>query len=160
MAKSADDTKAYTLKFGEYVLSSAMADAKKMIKDSGLLPVVIPGPKKVMPMIRLSIVEYTDQKSALKELDRLRKAKVDGFMLMNRGKYHVYAGSYFDQKGAALEQRRLASLGIKSNLQRKSVPVPTFLLTAGSFPTREAALEGAMKLGKQGGQAVVMEIGK
>ena len=125
---------------------------------AGLSPVVKQGPKRKEPMIHLYVGEFSDQESAKKELNTLRDAKADGFISKNGERsFLVYAGSYFEQKGAAKEQQRLAVLGIKVSLKQVVVSVPTFLLTAGSFPTREAALKKAAELEKEGLKSVVIE---
>jgi cell division protein FtsN len=158
MLDNAAKTVTYTLKIGEYVVKSAMADAKRKIKKTGLSPVVEQGPKRNKPMIRLYFGEFSNQATARREQNKLRAAKADSFFLMDGDRrFHVYAGSYIDQKGAEKEQQRLASLGIKLSLKQVVVPVPTFLLTVGSFPTREAALEKAVELEKQGVKAVVIQ---
>ena len=152
------ETVTYTLKIGEYVVKSAMADAKRKIKKTGLTPVVEQGPKSNEPMIRLYFGEFSNQATARKEQNKLRAAKADSFILMDGDRrFHVYAGSYIDQKGAKKEQRRLAALGIKLSLKQVVVPVPTYLLTAGSFPTEEAALEKAVELEKWGVKSVVIQ---
>jgi outer membrane protein TolC len=157
-ADKATKTVTYTLKIGEYVMKVAMLDAKRKIKNAGLSPVVKQGPKRKEPMTNLYIGEFSDQESARKELNTLRNAKADGFISKNGERsFHVYAGSYFEQKGAAKEQQRLAALGIKLSLKQVVVSVPTFLLTAGSFPTREAALEKGAELEKEGLKSVVIE---
>lgn len=151
----------FTLKIGEYVVTSAMSDAKEKIKSVGLSPVVKEGPKKKETMIRLYIGEFPDQNSARKELKKLHNAKADGFFIMSgKQKCQVYAGSYYNEDDAEKEQKRLAGLGINTSKKKLSVSVQTFLLTAGSFPTREAALKEAAKLEAQGLKPVVMESGK
>ena len=109
-------------------------------------------------MTRLSLGEYPSQAAAKKGLDKLHAAKTEGFFLLEEDqKYHVYAGSYSDEKGAAKEQQRFAALGLKLSLKQVVVAVPTFLLTAGNFPTREEALAKAEQLEKQGVSTRVVE---
>jgi hypothetical protein len=152
------DTSCYTLQIGEYVVQSGLGEAKKKIKSLGLEPLVEPGAKKKGPMTRLYLGEYPSQAAAKKGLDKLRAGKVDGFYLLEEDqKYHVYAGSYLDEKGAAKERQRFAALGIKLSLKQVVVAVPTFQLTAGNFPTREAALAMAGELEKQGVSSRVIE---
>jgi hypothetical protein len=148
----------YTLQIGEYVAQPALGEAKKRVKSLGLEPVVEPGEKKKEPMTRLSLGEYPSQAAAKKGLEKLRAAKVEGFFLLEEDqKYHVYAGSYSDEKGAAKELQRFASLGLKLSLKQVVVAVPTYVLTAGNFPTREAALAKAEELDKQGVKTRVVE---
>ena len=148
----------YTLTIGEYGVKSAMADAVKRIRRAGLAPLVKRGPTKTEAMIRLYVADYPDQKSALLETGRLRRLKVNGFIITGKeGKFTVYAGSYRSQKQAGIEQERLAALGVKTVLKDASVPLATFLLTAGSFTTLEAAAMNATKLEKQGLKATITE---
>jgi cell division protein FtsN len=154
----AAETGSYTLLVGEFVAASTMEDAKEKVISAGLSPLVTAGPKREMPMMRLHVGEFPNQEAARKELNKLRRAGADGFILRNKeGRYDVYDGSYYNQEGAVKEQKRLAGRGIKVNLKNVSVPVPTLVLTAGSFPTREAALQEARKLEQEGLKAVVME---
>ena len=148
----------YTLRIGEYVTPQAMEKATRKIKKAGLEPLVEQGAKKKGPIIRLSVGDYPTPEAAKKLLNKLREAKVDGFSLLGGDKrYHVYVGSYSDEKSAAEEGSRLATLGIKPSMKRVVVPVPTFRLTAGSFPTRAAAMAGAEVLEKQGVHSVPIE---
>jgi outer membrane protein TolC len=154
----AGKTAVFTLEIGEFKGKSALAEAKKKIRKAGLLPVVTPGAKKSTPVIRLYLAEAPNQAAAKKELDRLRAAKADSFVLRDANqKLQVYAGSYFDQQGAQREQQRLAALGIKVGLKPTAVLVPTYLLTAGSFRTQQAAEEKASALEKLGVKAVVKQ---
>jgi cell division protein FtsN len=148
----------YTLQIGEYVTPQAMEEAKRKIKKAGLEPVVEQGAKRKGPMIRLSAGDYPTLEAAKKQINKLHEAKVDGFFLLGGDKrYHVYVGSYADEKSAAAEGSRLAALGIKSSMKRVVVPVSTFKLTAGSFPTRAAAMAMAEELEKQGVHSVPVE---
>ena len=135
-----------------------MADAKKKIKSAGLSPLVKQGPKKNASMIRLLIGVFPDQKAARKELNRLRKVTTDCFILMDENRqYRLYGGTYRNVKGAVQEQERLAAHGVRSSQEQALISVPTLLLTAGSYPSREAALKGAARLEEQGVKSVVTE---
>ena len=153
-----DDAVRYTLQIGPYAVKSALANASKRIKKAGLEPVVEQGAKKNKAMVRLHVGEFPSQESARKELDKLSAAEVDGFFLLEADrKFHVYAGSYSDEKGAAQERQRLAALGIALTLKQVVVALPNFLLTAGSFPSRLAASAMAEELERQGVNSVVVE---
>lgn len=148
----------YTLEFGTYVLKSKMVEIKKKIKSAGLKPVVEPGPKKKEQMSRIHVGEYADQKAAEKMLQKLRKAKAEQFLLQDKtGKFNVYAGSYFDKLGAVDEQLRLAGFGITTELKQISVQVPTFVLTAGSFKSQEAATQKGAELERLGVKPTVVQ---
>ena len=156
-ANSGEDVR-YTLQIGEFVAKSAMEDTKRKIRNAGLTSVVEPGPKKKGPMTRLYVGEYPSQEAARKELHKLRAAKIDGFFLMDEDKkFHVYAGSFTDEKRAEKERWRIAARGLEMSLEQVVVAVPTYLLSAGSFPTRVAALAMALELERQGVNSVVLE---
>jgi cell division protein FtsN len=151
----------YTLKVGHFVVKSQLAAASEKVRAAGLESTVKDGPKTLEPMIRLMLGSYPDQATASKALDRLRKAYADGFILGSKGEgYRVYAGSYFNARGAEHEQKRLAALGISVSLAETSVPVPTYAMTVGRYPTREAAAEAQAKLEQQGLEPELVEIGE
>lgn len=148
----------YTLSIGEFENQSAMSDAIKRINRAGLVPIVKSGPEKTKVIIRLHVADFQDQKSAQREIAKLRQLKLDGFFINGKeGKYSVYTGSYRDRKQALLEQERLAALGVTTVLQGAIIPRATHLLTVGSFTSREAAVEHAAKLKKQGLKATITE---
>lgn len=150
---------AFTLLVGAFVTKSSLNDAVKKVKSVGLKPVVEMGDKKMEPMVRLYVAEFPSQALARKEIEKLKSAKVDGFFLKDEdGKYRVYAGSYASEKRAEAERDRAAALGVSLTLKQVMVAVPTFLLVAGSFPTRESALGLAAKLEAQGLKVEVAEI--
>jgi len=140
----------YTLRIGEYVVPTAMEKDKVKVREAGLTPVVKQGVKKKEPMIRLFFGEFADQETARKELQRLHDATVEGFVLKEGGAYQVYAGSYFAKDLAIKEQERLAGLGFRLTFRKANVPVPTVLLTAGKYGSREEALKDAARLKKKG----------
>lgn len=150
----------YTLRIGEYVVPSAMDKDKDRVRNAGLAPVVKEGSKKKEPMVRLLLTEAADQEGARRELARLKDATVEGFILNEGGIYRVYAGSYFVAERAHREQARLASLGIKVALRKASVSVPTLVLTAGTFETKDEALKAAAMLRKAGLKSVLTGAGK
>jgi cell division septation protein DedD len=148
----------YTLSIGEYGVKSAMTDAVNKIKRAGLAPLVKRGPTKTVEVIRLYVADYPDKKSAQSEVDGLRKLKVKGFILAGKeGKFTVYAGSSRSQKLSVLEQERLATLGVKTVVKNAYIHQAVYLLTTGSFATREAAEEFATKLKNQGLKSTITE---
>lgn len=150
IAANVPATGPYTLRIGEYVVPSAMDKDKEKVRSAGFVPVVKEGSKKKEPMVRLLLAEAGDQESARRELARLRDATVEGFILNEGGTYRVYAGSYFVAERAQREQARLASQGIKVTIRKAAVSVPTFLLNAGKFETKDEALKAAASLRKAG----------
>lgn len=157
-ADQADQAATYTVEIGEYVVKTALGDAKRRIEMAGVAPVVAPGPKRKEPMTRIYLGEFASQQAAKKTLDKLRSVNAENFVLTDKaGKLHIYAGSYFDQKSAAKEKQRFAALGIKSDLKQVVVSVPTFVLTAGCFRTREAAMGKVAELEQLGVKSVVIQ---
>ena len=155
---TSSENERYTLQIGEYVVKSALQEAKRKIRNAGLAFAVEPGPKKKGTMTRLYVGEFPSQEAARKELHKLRAAKIDGFFLIDEDKkFHVYAGSFANEKRAEKERQRIAARGMKISLKQVVVAVPTYLLTAGSFPTRVAALAMALELERQGVNSVVRE---
>lgn len=151
----------FTVMLGDYMEKVELAEAGKKIRNVGLSAVVKQGAKKKEPMIRLLVGEFPDQDAARRELAKLRNITRDCFVLKNeKRQYSLYAGTYHDQKSATREQERLAAQGVKTSREKKTVSVPTFLLTAGSFPTREAAMKEAVKLEKEGLKPVIIASGK
>ena len=147
----------YTLKIGEFA-SSELSATQKKVKTAGLMPLVSVGPEQPRLVIRLNAGDYQDRQTAQEELRKLREAHAEGFIL-NRGKagYRVYAGSFFGRNGALKEKQRLVALGADLSLEEVSVMLPTSLLAAGQFSSREAALAGAAQLKKLGVKSVVQK---
>ena len=151
-----DDSKAgsdgtYTLELGEYVGKSTLAGAKRLVKKAGLTPLVGPGPKRTETMLRILVGEFTDQGSAQKLQKRLAGVRASYFILKDQhGIYRVFAGSYSDHAAAVTEQKRLTARGIGSELREVTVPVPTFLLTAGRFPDEKSANDKLAELEQLG----------
>lgn len=110
-------------------------------------------------MNRLYVTEFADRAAAGVELEKLRKSSPGAFILPSSGKYELYAGSYDKEKGAEIEKRRLESLGIKLTLQKASVKVPNFHVSA-QASSKEAADESARIIRKLGVEATVARMGK
>jgi outer membrane protein len=147
----------FTLELGEF-FSSELPEAKKKIARTGLVPVVLEGPGKARDVIRLHIGEYQTLAAAQEALKQLKDTHSGGFILKHEARrYDAYAGSFFTRKDAETEQRRLAARGIQLTLRDVSVVLPNFILTAGSFPTREAALAKLKQLKEQGLDGEVLQ---
>jgi tetratricopeptide (TPR) repeat protein len=156
-AVTVDEKGTFTLRIGEYFLPPEVDEVKKKLVKAGLSPQVVEGRKK-MPVVRLEVEGITDQESAQKKLEEVRKASGTGIIVVSKkGKRRLYAGSYLNEKVAEQERQRLAALGVKSSLQKAVAPVAMYSVTAGPFATREAALEEERKLAKEGVQAVLVE---
>jgi cell division protein FtsN len=115
---------------------------------------------KSEPMNRLFVAEYGDHARAAAELAKLKKLERHAFMLREKDKYVLYAGSFYRERSAGAEKERLNRKGISVELRSTSVAVPVVTLTAGAFPTEEAARKAADRLKKKGLSATVEKAGK
>lgn len=157
--KSAVETAVYILKIGEYA-SSELVNTEKIVKKAGLVPAVTAGSKRKRQVIRLNVGDYETQAAAQKELRKLAKRTAGGFILkLGKAGLRLYAGSFFSRNSALKEQQRLVALGFPLTLEEATVQLSTALLTAGRFPSREAAVAGALKLKRLGVDAVVQKHG-
>ena len=147
----------YTLDIGAYADKSGMIDIMSKIYKTGLSTSLEQGLKKDQPIIRLYIGEFSDQESVRKEQEKLRNANIESYFLMSgSNKLQVFVGVYLDQDLASKELQRLSNLGISLSLKRTVVSIPTLLLSAGNFKTRELALDMAVELEKQGVKSSVI----
>lgn len=149
----------YTLLIGVYVMKKSMAPEKTKLKSAGLKPAITAGPKKMETMNRLFVGRFDSYAEASLASKKLAKATKDTFILHEKDKFSVYAGSYFEQERAISEHERLAKSGLKSEIVQTSVPVNTFRLTAGSFLTKELAAKESKRLKKLGLSATVASSG-
>ncbi len=149
----------YTLQIGVYVTDKSLAAEKVKLKSAGLNPVITKGPKMTEPMNRLFIGEFGSYVEASIELQKLRKVTRDAFMLPEKDKFALYAGSYFVKERAEKERDRLSEAGLKPVIRKISAPVSTLRLTAGNFQTRESAEQEARRLKKLGVKASVTQSG-
>ncbi|MGW8313874.1 MAG: TolC family protein [Desulfuromonadales bacterium] len=148
--RPASGSTAYTLDIGKY-FASDLAAVKKKIVLGGLVPVVRDGLKLEKHVFRLFVGNYPDSMSAKQALEPLAKTHSSTFILKNAAHgYDAYASSFFTLERAETEQKRLAARGIPLTLKKAAVSLPAFAVTAGSFSTREAAMESANKLREQG----------
>ncbi len=145
----------YTLLIGVYVMQKSMSPEKTKLKSAGLKPEIRKGPKRMEPMNRLLIGRFDSYAEASLESKKLAKATSDTFVLPEKDKFSLYAGSYFEKGRAISEHDRLAKVGIQSEIVQTSVPVNTFRLTAGSFASKELAVREAKRLKKLGLAATV-----
>lgn len=141
---------AFTLVVGTYVMKSSMAADKAKVVKAGLAPVSVVAKKRSEPMNRLYVADFDSPVEAQAELSRVRAASKDAFLLKENGRYAVYAGSYFEYERAVDVREQLKGKGINPTLRKSVAPVPAYTLTAGSFASREDALEGAARLKKIG----------
>jgi cell division septation protein DedD len=144
------NTGSYTLTVGTYVLKSSLLADKAKLEKAGLQTSVSMGKVKDEPMNRLLVAEVASYPAARDELNKVKKASKDAFLLRQNGSYAIYAGSYFNKDRAMQEQERLRKEGFAPILKQSQAPVSLYALTAGSYQTREAALKDAERLKKLG----------
>lgn len=158
MAKPASGD--YTLVIGEYVVEKSASAVQAKLKKLGIGPVARTKVKRSEPMNRLLLGTYDSHQAADAALDNLKKATGDGFILPENGRYAVYAGSYFNEGKAAIEQDRLYEKGYKLVMKKTTAPVSVVRLTAGRYATKDEAGKDIGRLKKQGITAHVVKAGK
>ncbi|MEA5112709.1 MAG: SPOR domain-containing protein [Geobacteraceae bacterium] len=141
---------AFTLVIGTYVLKSSMTADKAKLERAGFKQVSVVAKKRSEPMNRLYVADFSTQSEAQAELNRVRNASKDAFVLKENGRYSVYAGSYYAYERAMEMREQLNGKGLNPTIRKSVAPVPTYTLTGGSFSSREDALEEAAKLKKLG----------
>ncbi|MBT0654046.1 SPOR domain-containing protein [Geomobilimonas luticola] len=153
-------TGAYTLAIGEYVVGKSADMVQAKLKKLGIGPVVRTKAKRSEPMNRLYLASYDSHQAADTALANLKNATPDGFILPENGKYAVYAGSYYNEGKAAVEQDRLYEKGYKLVMKKTTAPVPVARLTAGRYASKDEAVKDIARLKKQGIAAHVVKAGK
>jgi hypothetical protein len=156
---SVKEGKGFTLVVGTYVMPSTLKADKAKLEKAGVHPSVVVGPKKNQPMNRLVVAEYDSYTMARAELDKVKKASKDAFLLQEDGKCTIYAGSYYRHDRALEEQERLRAQGFAPILKKVVAPVGSSQLTVGGFPTREAAQGEAGRLRKLGFKPFLVQSG-
>ncbi|GFE58698.1 SPOR domain-containing protein [Geobacter sp. AOG1] len=151
---------AYTLMVGEYVVEKSAASVQAKLKKLGIGPVVKTKTKRSEPMNRLYLASFDSHQAADAALGNLKKATSDGFILPENGKYVVYAGSYFNEGKAAVEQDRLYEKGYKLVMKKTMAPVPVVRLTAGRYASKDEAVKDIASLKKHGIKVHVVKAGK
>jgi hypothetical protein len=156
---SVKEGQGFTLVVGTYVMPSTLKADKAKLERAGVHPTVSVGPKKNQPMNRLVVAEYDSYTTARAELDRVKKASKDAFLLQENGRVTIYAGSYYRHDRAVEEQERLRAQGFAPILKKAVAPVGSSKLTVGGFPTREAAQGEAARLRKLGFKPFLVQSG-
>jgi cell division protein FtsN len=150
----------FVIQCGPFASTSELAPMRTAMKTAGLAPAITPGPKQPTTMYRLFVAGYSDATRVVAERNIVLKATPNAFVLPHDGNHELFAGSYHEKGRATKEQERLAGRGIKTEILQTTIPVATKQLTAGSFPTREAADTVAERLKKDVGNCIVTERGR
>ncbi|RII25197.1 MAG: SPOR domain-containing protein [Geobacter sp.] len=151
---------AYTLVIGEYVGEKSAVSVQAKLKKLGIRPVTRTKALRSEPMNRLYLGSFESHQSADAALDDLKKFTPDGFLLQENGKYAVYAGSYFNEAKAAIEQDRLYEKGFKLVMKKTKAPVHVVRLTAGRYDGKKSAGRDIASLKKQGISPHLVKVGK
>lgn len=141
---------AFTLVVGTYVMKSSMSADKAKLERAGIKPVSVVAKKRNEPMNRLHVADFSTQPEAQAELNRIKATSSGAFVLKENGRYALYAGSYYAYERAMEVREQLNGKGINSAIRKSVAPVSAYTLTAGSFSSREDALEEASRLQKLG----------
>ena len=151
---------AYTLMIGEYVEENSVKSVQAKLKKLGIKPVARTKALRSEPMNRLYLGSFDTHQSADAALDGISKFTKDGFLLQENGRYSVYAGSYFNESKAAVEQDRLYEKGFKLVMKKNKAPVHVVRITAGRYDGKKSAGKDIASLKKQGISSYLVKLGK
>jgi cell division protein FtsN len=140
----------YTLLAGEFASDRETEKVRLKLVKQGITDVSVRKIKKDETMHRLFLADFDSHEAAAAELRKLQPETGSAFILNEKGRYALYAGSYLHERGAAAEQKRLAGKGVKLTLKSVMVALPISEVTAGSYPAIEDAQKEATRLKKKG----------
>jgi hypothetical protein len=159
-AKPAAEHGAYTLLVGEFAVGHELKRARAKLNKLGVTPVHTKKVEKLQHMHRLFLKDFESHYAADMEMEKLQKVTSSAFILEENGRYAIYAGSYLHERGAAVEQKRLAGKGFNLSLKAAKVMIQVTRVTAGSFSSSADARKEANRLEQQGIIASVIKTGK
>lgn len=136
----------WTVVVDYYVVEEALAADMTRVKKTGLTPVMTSGPKRPATMHRLYVGECGSRAEGQLMLGKIQQIGGSGFLVQRGDAYELFAGSYAMQRGAEVEQQRLAAAGIKATIRKVQVPLASRKLTAGTFTDRKTAESAVKKL--------------
>lgn len=148
---------AYALQINGDLAESEVNSAVAKLKKAGITHVVKTKSQKGELMHRLFLADFANRDEAAEELERLKLAAPDAFMLKENGRYAVYAGSYLRETKATSEQNRLQAKGVQLLPKTATLPVAVYKLRAGAFADMAAAEKAAKSLKKAGLDAGVVK---
>jgi len=160
LAASKPAVAAYALEITGDLAESEVASVLVKLKQAGIAHVVKSKQLKGEPMHRLFLADFANRDEALEELERLKLATADAFLLKENGRYAVYAGSYLREAKANSEQSRLQAKGVQLLLKSATTPVPVFKVRAGAFANQAGAERAAKSLKKAGLSFQVVKLAK
>ena len=151
---------AYALEINGDLAESEVAPVMVKLKQAGITHVVKSKQLKGEPMHRLFLADFANRDEALEELERLKLATADAFLLKENGRYAVYGGSYLREAKANSEQSRLQAKGVQLLLKSATTPVPVLKVRAGAFANQAGAEKAAKALKKAGLSFKVVKLAK
>ena len=151
---------AYDLEVDGDLAESEVGPVLAKLKQAGIAHVVKSKAQKGEPMHRLFLADFANRDEASEELERLKLAAPNAFMLKENSRYAVYAGSYLREAKAANEQNRLLAKGVQLLLKSATAPVAVFKVRAGAFADQAGAERAAKALKKAGLSAKVAKLPK
>jgi len=151
---------AYHLEVDGDLAESEVGPVLAKLKQAGIAHVVKIKTQKGEPMHRLFLADFANRDEASEELERLKLAAPNAFMLKENARYAVYAGSYLREAKAANEQSRLLAKGVQLLLRSATAPVAVFKVHAGAFADQAGAERAAKTLKKAGLSAKVAKLPK
>ena len=150
----------YTLAINGDLAESEMGPVMAKLKKVGITHVVSSKQHKGETMHRLFLADFANHDEAAEELERLKLAAPDAFMLKEGGRYAVYAGSYLRDTKAATEQNRLQAKGVQLLVKSATAPVIVLNVRAGGYADQAAADKAAKALKKAGLAVKVVRLHK
>jgi cell division septation protein DedD len=151
---------AYALEIVGDLAESELAPVMAKLKQAGVTHVVKSKQLKGEPMHRLFLADFANRDEALEELERLKLATTDAFLLRENGRFAVYAGSYLREAKANSEQSRLQAKGVQLLLKSATAPVSVLRVRAGAFAHEAEAEKAAKSLKKSGLSLKVVKLAK
>jgi hypothetical protein len=149
---------AYALEVVGDLADSEIGPVLAKLKQAGISHVVQSKAHKGEPMHRLFLADFANRDEALEELERLKLAAPDAFLLKEGGRYAVYAGSYLREAKAASEQKRLLDKGVQLLQKGATIPVNVHKVRAGAFADQAAADKAVKALKKAGVSAKAVKL--
>jgi len=151
---------AYTLLAGEFASDRETEKARLKLEKQGISNISVRKSKKDETMHRLFLADFDSREAADGELRKLRPQTGSAFIMNEKGRHALYAGSYLHEKGAAAEQKRLARKGVKLTLKTVKVSLPISVVTAGSYTGSDEAKKEAVRLKRKGIVVRVIKLGQ
>ena len=147
----------WSILVGSYVLEEALSTDMGRVRKAGFEPVVTASARKKSAMNRLFVSEFSDRSSAQTALDKLKRQTSDAFVIEQKGKFVLYAGSYLQSESATSEKDRLKAVGVAVTIRHTDIAIPAQALSVGPFTDKKAADAALGKLKSAGLKATLTQ---